>query len=145
MISKWRGIRFLLMIMLCTAGNPGLASDTVRLHLPKYRLHAGVPGVIIVIDDPLGVRIGDYYRKARNIPAGNRIRIGFEPGCGEPTATNCCALRETTNPETHPQHHKKYRQKSNRHNVPGHRHQVFFGHVGNDPETGINRQKRCQE
>ena len=64
----------MLYIPVCTA------VDNFHLVLPEQRIPATALAVIVNDADPLSVRIGDYYRKARNIPAGNMLHVHFTPG-----------------------------------------------------------------
>lgn len=75
-----RGIAFLLTLILYVSSCAGLASDSIELLLPKHRILAEELAVIINDADPLSVRIGNYYRKARNIPPQNILRVNFKPG-----------------------------------------------------------------
>lgn len=48
--------------------------------LPHRGLTADELGLIVNDDDPLSRQIGEYYQKARHIPAANVIRLRFPPG-----------------------------------------------------------------
>lgn len=51
-----------------------------RISLPRTGLVPEDIAVIINDDDPLSQQVGDYYRKARNIPEANVIRVRFPVG-----------------------------------------------------------------
>ncbi len=57
-----------------------LASNAPEISLPRHRLLAEEIGVIVNDEDPLSVRIANYYQQARNIPASNLIHVRFKPG-----------------------------------------------------------------
>jgi uncharacterized protein (TIGR03790 family) len=61
---------------------PLLASafNTPEIYLPRHRLLAEEIGVIINDEDPLSVRIANYYQQVRKIPASNLIHVSFKPG-----------------------------------------------------------------
>ncbi len=78
-------IRYLVSVafaFLLLIGAPlsTVASDDFHLSLPKHRILANELAVIINDADPLSVRIGNYYRKARDIPARNVLHVDFRPG-----------------------------------------------------------------
>lgn len=68
----------LLLAIHLVAATPALASG--RVLLPRTGLTPDELGVIINDDDPLSRQIGEYYQKARGIPASNLIHIHFPPG-----------------------------------------------------------------
>ena len=68
----------LCSLMLYIPASP--AADDIHLLLPEQRLPATALAVIINDADPLSVRIGNYYRKVRNIPARNMVHVHFTPG-----------------------------------------------------------------
>ncbi|QSA95827.1 TIGR03790 family protein [Methylococcus sp. EFPC2] len=47
--------------------------------LPKAGLEASELAVVVNLDDPLSVRVGDYYRARRGIPEENLIRVHLPP------------------------------------------------------------------
>ena len=59
---------------------PLIRNAQVRIQLPRTGFTAGDLAVIINDADPLSRQIGNYYRKARNIPAANVIHLDFPPG-----------------------------------------------------------------
>lgn len=63
----------LLFATLSAAAKPEIV-------LARTGLTADDLALIVNDDDPLSVRIGDYYRKARHIPAGNVIHLRFPAG-----------------------------------------------------------------
>lgn len=70
---------FLGLLISLTIG-PLSANAQVRIQLPRTGFTAGDLAVIINDADPLSRQIGNYYRKARNIPAANVIHLDFPPG-----------------------------------------------------------------
>jgi len=68
------------LLFLSGATLSAIASDFVHLSLPKHRILADELAIIINDADPLSIRIGNYYRKARNIPARNVLHVDFKPG-----------------------------------------------------------------
>ncbi|NHZ69651.1 MAG: TIGR03790 family protein [Thermotogales bacterium] len=67
-------------LLLYGATLSAIASDVVHLLLPKHRILASELAIIINDADPLSIRIGNYYRKARDIPARNILHVDFRPG-----------------------------------------------------------------
>lgn len=73
--------RFLLITLLSTAFVPiAPVAAQMRILLPRTSITADELGVIINDDDPLSRQVGDYYQKARQIPAANLIHLHFPPG-----------------------------------------------------------------
>ena len=72
--------QFLLALVCCVYGLNSSADGTVKLQLPKHRIQASELAVIVNDNDPLSVRIADYYRKVRSIPAENLLHVRFTPG-----------------------------------------------------------------
>ncbi len=56
-------------------------ADTTGIHVDLPGIHLRPQQLAIIVNDadPLSVKIGDYYRKARRIPEENIIHIRFEP------------------------------------------------------------------
>ncbi|HHJ16799.1 MAG TPA: TIGR03790 family protein [Gammaproteobacteria bacterium] len=74
---------FLTVLLLCSLALylPACpAADDIHLVLPEQRIPATALAVVVNDADPLSVRIGNYYRKARNIPARNMLHVHFTPG-----------------------------------------------------------------
>lgn len=69
-----------VFFLLIGATLPTIASDDLHLSLPKYRILADELAIIINDADPLSIRIGNYYQKARGIPARNVLHVDFSPG-----------------------------------------------------------------
>ena len=79
MISKLRTpLLFILPIALLFAA-PGVRAKPEIL-LPRTGLTADDLALIINDDDPQSKAVGDYYEKARHIPADNVIHLHFPPG-----------------------------------------------------------------
>ncbi len=70
----------LLAVLLCAANSHARAAQTPELILPRHRLLPAELAVIVNDADPLSVQIGDYYRRARGIPAANLLHVRFTPG-----------------------------------------------------------------
>lgn len=64
-----------LFVAACAA-----SEDAPRLILPKTGLLPSELAIIVNEDDPLSVRIGEYYRERRGIAQENVIRVSFAPG-----------------------------------------------------------------
>lgn len=56
------------------------ARAEVHFLLPRNHLVAEELAVVVNDNDPLSVRIGEYYRQARGIPERNVIHVRFTPG-----------------------------------------------------------------
>lgn len=56
------------------------AAAPAQLSLPKYRLQADELAVIVNDADPLSVQIGEYYLRARDLPAEHLLHVRFPPG-----------------------------------------------------------------
>lgn len=70
----------LLAVLLCAANTLARAAETPELILPRHRLHPGELAIVVNDADPLSVQIGDYYQRARAIPARNLLHVRFKPG-----------------------------------------------------------------
>ncbi len=70
----------LLMSLCAYAAEPYAAEPLPTILLPPSGLMANELGLIVNEQDPLSVKIAEYYQKKRAIPDGNVIRISFEPG-----------------------------------------------------------------
>lgn len=66
----------------------------VDLSLPKYRLAADELAVVVNDRDPLSVRIGEYYLRARGLPQENLLHLAFDPQRGSLTPAVFRPLRE---------------------------------------------------
>ena len=78
MISKLRTpLLFILLIALLFAA-PGVRAKPEIL-LPRTGLTADDLALIINDDDPQSKAVGDYYKKARHIPADNVIHFNSPP------------------------------------------------------------------
>jgi uncharacterized protein (TIGR03790 family) len=72
---------FVALLFVLLASPPALsAHDEVRIELSRTALTPEDIGVVVNDDDPLSRRIGEYYRKARRIPASNVVHVNFTPG-----------------------------------------------------------------
>ena len=78
-VPKYCAIGCFLVILqgLIVPASPAAtaASATAETRLGPHEL-----AVIVNNDDPLSVRIGEYYQAMRHIPAANMIHIRFRPG-----------------------------------------------------------------
>jgi len=68
------------LLLLCLLTGAVTAADDVHLTLPKHRILAKELAIIVNDNDPSSIRIGNYYRQARNIPARNLVHVRFTPG-----------------------------------------------------------------
>jgi uncharacterized protein (TIGR03790 family) len=84
-----------------------VAAGPLQLSLPKHRLQASELAVIVNDADPLSVQIGEYYVKARHLPAGNLLHVSFRPGNAAMSVSEFTRLR-TTIEQTTPAHIQAY-------------------------------------
>lgn len=68
----------ILAAVLLTCPVPVTAE--ARIELPRTGLAPEDLGVIVNDNDRLSRQIGEYYRKARHIPASNMVHVTFTPG-----------------------------------------------------------------
>jgi uncharacterized protein (TIGR03790 family) len=73
-------IRLFLCLLISLSIRPLSADTHVRIQLPRTGFTIDDVAVIINDADPLSRQIGNYYRKARHIPAANVIHVDFPPG-----------------------------------------------------------------
>ncbi len=90
----------LLCALLSTSACTASVADSVELILPKHRLHAGELALIVNDADPLSVRIADYYRRARDIPAANVLHLHFPPARTQLSEREFRRLRATLEQNT---------------------------------------------
>jgi uncharacterized protein (TIGR03790 family) len=72
--------RLLILISIATFNHLALAANYSPLLKPLPALSASQLGVIVNDNDPLSIRIADYYQYTRKIPYENIIHIRFNPG-----------------------------------------------------------------
>lgn len=81
-LSRFPRLALSLFITLFTT--PFVASSslaaTAQILLPRTGISAEELALIINDEDPLSRQIGEYYQKARHIPAANLIHVHFPPG-----------------------------------------------------------------
>lgn len=75
MVKGWRFLWSVFATLLATQAMAGLP----RVILPDSGLNAAKLAIVINENDPLSVRIGEYYQQRRNIPPQNVVRIHFDP------------------------------------------------------------------
>ncbi|WP_241546861.1 TIGR03790 family protein [Thiohalobacter thiocyanaticus] len=81
MRSNKRQILSILLSVLLACMHPSLlAQAPPELLLPKARILPQELGVIVNDEDPLSVRIAEYYRQARGIPEENLIHVRIPTG-----------------------------------------------------------------
>jgi uncharacterized protein (TIGR03790 family) len=51
----------------------------INLSLPKHRIQAKELAVVVNDQDPLSVKIGEYYMKVRKLPQENLLHLAFNP------------------------------------------------------------------
>jgi uncharacterized protein (TIGR03790 family) len=73
-------LRCTLWMLFLSFALPGFstASD-INLSLPKHRIQAKELAVVVNDQDPLSVRIGEYYMKVRKLPQENLLHLAFDP------------------------------------------------------------------
>ncbi|MHB8388452.1 MAG: TIGR03790 family protein [Acidobacteriaceae bacterium] len=90
-VLKYGAVGFFLIILqgLIVPAAPAATASlaTVNSHLGPREL-----AVIVNNDDPLSVRIGEYYQAMRHIPDANMIHIRFRPGSATMSPTEFRAL-----------------------------------------------------
>ncbi|HTN93868.1 MAG TPA: TIGR03790 family protein [Gallionella sp.] len=69
---------FIFLLLLFYAGFAHSAAP--QFFLPKTSLYARDVAVIVNDDDPLSIRIGEYYEARRAIPKANLIHVRFHAG-----------------------------------------------------------------
>lgn len=72
--------QFAVALLAALLFSPLPVDAQVKVQLPRTGLTPEDLAVIINDDDPLSRQIGDYYQKARHIPAANMIHLRFQPG-----------------------------------------------------------------
>lgn len=77
-MKRWAQFSAALLIALVFSPLP--VDAQVRIQLPRTGLTPDDLAVIVNDDDLLSRQVGDYYQKARNIPAANMIHVHFPPG-----------------------------------------------------------------
>jgi uncharacterized protein (TIGR03790 family) len=92
----------LLLTMPCSVVMATPSTDTAGIHidLPGSHLRPHELAVIVNDSDPLSVQIGDYYRRARELPEENIIHIRFKPGRGQLSADDFAPLKATVDRAT---------------------------------------------
>jgi uncharacterized protein (TIGR03790 family) len=82
----------------------GTATEAASVHLllPRHRILPLELAVIVNDADPLSVRIADYYRRTRNLPADNLIHVKFEPGSANMSSKQFAAIKRTIDSATAP-------------------------------------------
>ncbi len=91
-------LRLILASGLCLPALPAWAE--IQFVLPKYHLTADELAIVINEADPLSVRIGEYYRRARGIPEQNLIRVDFRPGASVMSREQFQVLKEAVDAQT---------------------------------------------
>lgn len=90
------GLAAALLLASCpAAGGHGLA-------LPKTGLAAEDLAVVVNEDDPLSVRVAEYYREKRGIPPGNLLRVRFPAGVASLSREAFAAVRESAQRQAGP-------------------------------------------
>lgn len=81
-LSRFPRLALFLLITLLSAtfvASSPLAA-TAQILLPRTGISAEELALIINDEDPFSRQIGEYYQKARHIPAANLIHVRFPPG-----------------------------------------------------------------
>ncbi len=99
-VPGWRVHRLVAVIGLWL--NSAVTIANADVELPKTGLQADEVAVVVNDDDPMSVRIAEYYQKRRGIPAGNILHVRF-PSNG-PTLSRALfkPIREAILAETGP-------------------------------------------
>ncbi len=96
-------ILFHCVLLVCLALLPGVAAAAAapaQVAIPPPRLGPDQLAVIVNDADPLSVRIGDYYRRARKLPAENVIHVRFDPHATNLPPAEFKQLRKTIDSAT---------------------------------------------
>ncbi len=72
-------VQLLAVLLIALLFKPLAADAQVRVQLPPTGLTPNTLAVIINDEDQLSRQIGEYYQKARHIPAANMIHLHFPP------------------------------------------------------------------
>ncbi len=80
LLQRRAAVLFFVLLTLAGLVCAETNSTDVRLMLPGHRLEPGELAIIVNDADPLSVRIGEYYQKARGIPIENLLHVRFRPG-----------------------------------------------------------------
>lgn len=78
-LATKRLLRFAAILLVLLGHIPLQVCAQTRIELPRTGLTPDDVAVIVNDSDPLSRQIGDYYQKARHIPAGNVIHLEFAP------------------------------------------------------------------
>ena len=71
---------FLILLFVVVTTQIRAEGAKPEIMLPKVRIQAQELGVIVNDEDPLSVRIAEYYRQARDIPEENLIHVRIPTG-----------------------------------------------------------------
>lgn len=77
-ITVWRTV--ILLLAACVSDASSDQRSGMTLHLPEVGLGPGELGVIINDNDPVSIKIAQYYKIMRRIPEANMIHVQFKPG-----------------------------------------------------------------
>jgi uncharacterized protein (TIGR03790 family) len=72
-------IRLLAQCCLLFSLSRCVSAETLEIQLPEYRLQPQDLAVVVNDQDPLSIRIGEYYIQARDIPEKNLLHVSFTP------------------------------------------------------------------
>ena len=86
--TRWPLLACLTLALHCAA------AGQATLELPKTGLEPSELAVIVNEDDPLSVRIAEYYQQRRGIPAENVLRVRFPPKSANLPRATFKAIRE---------------------------------------------------
>lgn len=101
-----RIVHILLSLPLALSATASFANGA-RIILPRTGITTDEVAVIVNEADPLSVQTGEYYRRARRIPAANIIRVNFPPGRSVLPRDEFVALRKQIERAT-PEHVQAY-------------------------------------
>ncbi len=74
--------RIVILVLLLVCAGARADSGDYFLQLPRHGLTRDDLAVVVNDADPLSVRIGNYYREARDLPEAHLIHIRFDAGGG---------------------------------------------------------------
>lgn len=84
-----------------------ISAETLEIQLPEYRLQPQDLAVVVNDQDPLSIRIGEYYLQAREIPEKNLLHVSFTPAQQNMPPKRFSQLREALLRQT-PKHIQAY-------------------------------------
>ena len=92
--------RSAVLLAGCYAATATSAPQAIHVLLPKHRLSPQELAVIVNDSDPLSVRIGAYYQRARGIPEQNVLHVAFAPGRASMSREEFASVKASVDADT---------------------------------------------